>query len=473
MEVSFQRNVKGSFMVVSGQGDIPEYEERMLRENQVMVLLSFFTICMNSQVQYWYDITGKTSFRDYVEQEGLSADLIRRFFGRLKTAFDRMNGYLIDPDHIIINPDMVYLERVPSDFRIFLTYYPLEKDGVKSGVSTLTEFLTEQIGQGDSAMTDLCFSLYDATLKEQDAFHAVLEVLKAYDVDAAEERPAAAISHDPSPASCGLPQACREQAPVRQETGWGTSAEAMEDFACASSGNQAARGRRGRHIRTDVGGGGDFQEADEREDRRCRDAAGNAYDRYGQSEGQAGNARTPAQIEEDPWGFDSEGDYEEPAPSILSRIGSFFAGLFASKKKEAARRTGNLLPVGRDNPNDLDFEYDQDDTLEQPTVLLSAGTESGSGKLLYEGAGSEKDYVLSKEVFRIGSLDEENDAVLHSPVVSRRHARITKSGDAYFIEDLNSRNGTYVNGKMLAYRETQKLQRMDIITFADVVYRFV
>lgn len=92
---------------------------------------------------------------------------------------------------------------------------------------------------------------------------------------------------------------------------------------------------------------------------------------------------------------------------------------------------------------------------------------------MYEGSGSEQDYVLSKEVFRIGSQDEANDAVLHSAVVSRHHARITKTNGSYFIEDLNSRNGTYVNGKMLSYRENVKLKRMDVITFADVVYRFV
>lgn len=444
MDVSFQRNVKGSFMVVSGRGEIPEYEERMLRENQVMVLLSFFTICMNSQVQYWYDITGKTSFRDYVEQEGLSFDLIRRFFGRLKTAFDRMSGYLIDPDHIVINPDMVYLERVPSDFRVFLTYCPLEQEGTKSGVATLTEFLTQQIGPGDSTLTDLCFRLYDATLKEQDAFHAVLDVLKTYETDAAEEAAPAsdAVSDELSPARAAVP--------------------AFEEEAASSP---AAQGRVRRHIRTEVDADDTaYSDAGEKSAGRQRNLPENTYERPGQGEAVAAG--------EDPWG-EEDGDYEEEGPSLLSRLLTFFAGLFASKKKEAARYAKNLLPVGREDPDTLDFEYDEDDTLEQPTVLLSAGAEGSSGKLLYEGAGSEQDYVLSKEVFRIGSLDEGNDAVLHSPVVSRRHARITKSGDAYFIEDLNSKNGTYVNGKMLAYRETQKLQRMDIITFADVVYRFV
>ena len=64
MEISFNRNVKGSFMVVEGAGEPSVHEEQMLRENQVMVLLSFFTLCMDKKSSTWYDITGKTSFRD-------------------------------------------------------------------------------------------------------------------------------------------------------------------------------------------------------------------------------------------------------------------------------------------------------------------------------------------------------------------------------------------------------------------------
>ena len=43
----------------------------------------------------------------------------------------------------------------------------------------------------------------------------------------------------------------------------------------------------------------------------------------------------------------------------------------------------------------------------------------------------------------------------------------------FYIEDLNSTNGTFVNDEVLAYKEKKLLKSNDIVRFADVKYRFV
>jgi len=43
----------------------------------------------------------------------------------------------------------------------------------------------------------------------------------------------------------------------------------------------------------------------------------------------------------------------------------------------------------------------------------------------------------------------ECDKVLSNPSVSARHARLTRQGDGFLLEDLGSSNGTYVNGQRL------------------------
>ncbi len=45
--------------------------------------------------------------------------------------------------------------------------------------------------------------------------------------------------------------------------------------------------------------------------------------------------------------------------------------------------------------------------------------------------------------------DIGNDIVINDPEVSRKHAHLTLEGDRYKIEDLNSTNGTYVDGQRL------------------------
>ena len=62
------------------------------------------------------------------------------------------------------------------------------------------------------------------------------------------------------------------------------------------------------------------------------------------------------------------------------------------------------------------------------------------------------------------------DIVLDSGAVSRQHARIQRADDKFYIEDMQSRNGTYVNGRQI--RERRLLNNHDRITLCDVVMIF-
>jgi sigma-B regulation protein RsbU (phosphoserine phosphatase) len=62
------------------------------------------------------------------------------------------------------------------------------------------------------------------------------------------------------------------------------------------------------------------------------------------------------------------------------------------------------------------------------------------------------------------------DIVLDAGAVSRQHARIVRSGDDYFVEDLNSRNGTFVNGERVD--GLRKLSENDELRICDLVFSF-
>jgi pSer/pThr/pTyr-binding forkhead associated (FHA) protein len=54
-------------------------------------------------------------------------------------------------------------------------------------------------------------------------------------------------------------------------------------------------------------------------------------------------------------------------------------------------------------------------------------------------------YELVGDIFMIGRAPL-NDIVIHNPVVSAQHAMLLKVGDTYWLKDLNSTNGTHLNG---------------------------
>ena len=56
--------------------------------------------------------------------------------------------------------------------------------------------------------------------------------------------------------------------------------------------------------------------------------------------------------------------------------------------------------------------------------------------------------------------------------ISRNHARITREEGQYYIEDLNSRNGTYLNGELLSYKQKCRMKPGDHLRFAREEYVF-
>ncbi|SCI50123.1 Uncharacterized conserved protein%2C contains FHA domain [uncultured Roseburia sp.] len=109
---------------------------------------------------------------------------------------------------------------------------------------------------------------------------------------------------------------------------------------------------------------------------------------------------------------------------------------------------------------------------ETPTVLLNLEKQLVISSLIYSGNGHEKDFLLEEEVFLIGKDPKKVQGVIGSASISRVHARIIRKNGDYYIEDLNSTNGTFVNGQELAYRQAIVLEKNDRILFADEEYIF-
>jgi len=55
---------------------------------------------------------------------------------------------------------------------------------------------------------------------------------------------------------------------------------------------------------------------------------------------------------------------------------------------------------------------------------------------------------INKKTVSIGRM-EDNDVVIDNLAVSRHHARLVQEKDKYFLEDLSSHNGTFVNDERI------------------------
>lgn len=368
MDIAYKRTPNQNYMIIEGEWVDVGYEEKMLQENSVDVLLGFYTMEMNGYLQFWYDISGKKSLRDFLEQEGVSEENLYLIFHGISEAYNRLSEYLIREEGIFMDPDTVFLECKKKEVCVFLCYCPLPHCDFLEQLRNIMRYIIAAVDHRQQKVTELCYELFAITEGEFFSLADLLPVLQ------------------------------REQ-----ET---------PSLICESDILAAAE-----EAGVDL--------------------------------------------------FEEEGTDEE------TKERGFFATIkenfykwrekFFSKKEE-------LFPEDDELP-DLEFDEVNCDT---ETMILAANPNFCCGKLMYESGGNgDKDYIITHSPFRIGSKEGGNDAVLHSPVVSRYHAKIYKRDGAYYLEDLNSTNGTYLNGQMISYHEVMPIKSKDTISFADVIYRVV
>ena len=70
----------------------------------------------------------------------------------------------------------------------------------------------------------------------------------------------------------------------------------------------------------------------------------------------------------------------------------------------------------------------------------------------------------------IGSMKERCDKVIPEKLISRIHCCISDCMEGYYIEDMNSTNGTFVNGERLAPNNRHILNQGDEVRLATYVY---
>ncbi|MBQ1901175.1 MAG: FHA domain-containing protein [Lachnospiraceae bacterium] len=382
MEIKYERKANQSFMVMEGEPCDLGYEEQMLRQNEVKILLSFYTIEINRHIEYWHDITGKQSLRDYLEREGLTPEILNQIVLYLGIAYEELTKYLISQQHIYVTADTVFVEQEGRDIALFFCYRPYRNMAVQEQLISLWEFFLTIVDHKMEEFVKLCYELYDVITRGNFTMEGIQERIQEF-----------------SQSQNSLPKPNIEQPYVekvelkRKETEDNDMLEELE-------------------------------------------------------------------IE----------DESKENMDVFQILRDAFQTMW--KHIQILKEKNKVKFIPEQEAED-DYIYDPEEDYSRPTVLLHGGEDLCVGKLLYEGSGEEEDIIINKDIFRIGSRDTDNDAVLHSSGVSRHHARILKQGDSYFLEDLNSTNGTFVNGKQLNYKEKLKLEIMDQIRFADALYRVV
>ena len=140
-------------------------------------------------------------------------------------------------------------------------------------------------------------------------------------------------------------------------------------------------------------------------------------------------------------------------------------------KKRPGTEDVDLLRSLAGKPAD---EHERINEFSEGTVILPPGKRSGAQlrALLISKEDPAVRFILTADTYMVGKASGGADIIIDKKTVSRVHARIKKEAGSYRINDLGSRNGTYLNGERISDGKAEFLYDGDEISFANADFIF-
>jgi len=151
---------------------------------------------------------------------------------------------------------------------------------------------------------------------------------------------------------------------------------------------------------------------------------------------------------------------------ILEKTGSWKN--FFKKKNKKPQLSDYIAEADHMGSGAVLFLKEQSQGFSKETACLQE--EKREGLFLKSCNTDYPDFQIVEKTFVIGKLKESVDGCIPASTVSRLHARITFNGTTYFLEDLNSTNGTWADQIQLNPYEPFMLENNMRIIFASVEY---
>lgn len=414
-------------MVLAQCEELQEWEKKMIAHAPKGNIVFAECVQENGEKYLWYNITGKQALDAVLETETLSYDMLCNVLNGIYEAVQQLEGMLLPAQSILLSAESIFV-----DYRtrqISFCYYPGNPMPLPEAFRTFMEYLLTRLDHSDERAVKAAYDIYG----QSSAGGVELKALKSlllmpYEKDEAKTEPEGLDDTEPE-----------------------------EPKAYATVGQKEQDGKRDASIWKQIFRG----------ESTVQELLAAVWEKIWKTTGTA--AGRPA---DKIAGKLVGGTTGRPTGK---RAGKTAGRAAASRDKGRTGRwkiSGNMKNAQKEQEPFVFEPEEEEHKSANPTVLLAGISQKPEGILRYEGTGGYSDLVIEKDNYVIGSA-AECDGRIPSATVSRRHAKISKKGAVFFIEDLNSSNGTRVGGELLNYKTGMSLQKNEVVMFADEKFRFI
>lgn len=484
MRAEYKRDLNHNFLILQGEEpvDTSSYQVRMLVGNEIPSLLKCRIQGMDGEFRFYYDITSRQSVASLYEQRKLGLEDLKLIFGGFVGVLEDMSEYLLNPGQLVLRPEYMYVD-VVKKFMSFC-YLPGYQKDVREQFQALTEYILPKLNHEDGNAVILGYGVYRKAL--EDSFH--LEQIKEELYQIKESSGNMFPKETPENILFGKTE---EELPRTV-----CCEEREQEVSVIGSWNREISSDRSAGVLLDAG----------KEENRKTSAVWKQILCCA-----AGAAVFLGILTAKVFGYLPGLTVEMVLGAVLVGMGAgmlFYLGVkkkrqnserlkneklenevLKNKKSGESREVydGNMVELKNSGEAVWKEIHEPKITEEQAkvpleekvqenygeTVVLSANITQGPASLVSREPGELATIYLSEELTVIGKMENASDAVINLPTVSRVHAKIRIREGEYYLTDLNSRNGTSVNGRMLSSEEDYQLQDQDEVDFAQARYIFL
>lgn len=415
------------------------YETRMLKHNEIPGLLKFSLRRMDDKCWFCYQITSRQPLVRLVETQPLKAEPLRRLLYGMIQTFLGLSEYLLSEEQILLEPEFLYIDL--DDWTPKFCLMPGKEGDFSREFSQLLQFLLEKTDHRDKEAVALIYGLYRESLKENYGFEGLLERLA--------------------------------------EPGRGDGEKEKE--------------YRNRKVESEVADveAAPILELPEKEEQVSKQNLNPVVSFLSIPI----LALLLLWIWKGPQGLWEYGMFLGIGSTVLAVVLTVFylwrqgiAGVVMkwnkdkkrpekSEEKEAVPSWAMIFEAEeaaeegsqKEQEEVLEVSLEEDGT---HTTLLWSQPEKDGCRCLVSADGKNEDIEIRYYPFLIGKQENLSDYVLNRGTVSRLHIRLDREAEVCSLTDLNSTNGTSVNGRRLEANETVTLSSGDEILIADQRFRF-
>lgn len=158
-----KNDLKKVYLVLEGEEHWQEdYQVAMLQENNIPKILKMEVRYLNNCIQYYYDISGKTSFEKYYENAKLTREDMQKLVEDLLLAIQTLQKYMLNGNGLLLEPGMIFRDKEGFHF----CYHPKNEKDARIEFHKLTEVFVKEIDYKDEEGVRMAYTLHKSTMEE-------------------------------------------------------------------------------------------------------------------------------------------------------------------------------------------------------------------------------------------------------------------------------------------------------------------